>query len=508
MTRSAWRGVLVFALGLALGAAGGFLAGSALRPSAVAPASVPKAPTREPTVNLVEVAVEVNRVLEPEASEAALRKALHELAAEARRQLAQATTDEAKVAALNRVLLADRKVSYLSNIRWRDTSLAAALLRKRGNCLATTTLYLALARELGLPIRAVPLPRHVLARFDGTPPRNIETTMEGAEVTDAELRARHSFGDDEARDFGYGRSLSDDEFASHLLLEGSNCLRAQRRIPEAMKLVERALALWPGSMAARLSRASLLYEIPARRGEALQLFQDVSVDPAAYSGEARAAALVMLAMHHHSTGDPKTALALLRGAFLLAPKDTMNAALAAMSTCYRTERDYSAAALAMELATLLHPEVEELTGLAIMYKNANRLDDAIRVLGAAVAKNPEDWNLRLILAGYLIRAGKTDEGWRLYATVKEPRDDKAHYHMNMAWFHAAVGKKKEFLDHLATVLELSTTGQILTYIATEADFDRYRSDPDFQALVERHRRRLLGSQSGPPPAPADPKARR
>jgi tetratricopeptide (TPR) repeat protein len=217
-------------------------------------------------------------------------------------------------------------------------------------------------------------------------------------------------------------------------------------------------------------------------------------------------ALVMLAMHHHSVGDPKTALGFLRGAFALAPKSAQSTALDAMSSCYRTERDFSAGALAMELATLLRPEVEELTGLAIMYKNANRLDDAIRVLRVAVVKNPEDWNLRLILAGYLIRAGKTQEGWRLYATVKEPRDDKAPYHMNMAWFHASVGKKKEFLDHLSKVLELSTTAQILTYITTEVDFDRYRSDPDFQALIARHRQRLLAPQTEPPPPPAEPKA--
>jgi len=52
------------------------------------------------------------------------------------------------------------------------------------------------------------------------------------------------------------------------------------------------------------------------------------------------------------------------------------------------------------------------------------------------------------------------------------------------------------------VLELSTTGHVLTYLATEVDFDRYRADADFQALVERHRNRLLAPRSEPlPPRP-------
>ena len=57
-----------------------------------------------------------------------------------------------------------------------------------------------------------------------------------------------------------------------------------------------------------------------------------------------------------------------------------------------------------------------------------------------------------------------------------------------------MGKKEEFLGHLQKALSLSRTPHILNYIRTEVDFDRYRSDPDFVGLVERHRARLSGER--------------
>jgi len=127
-----------------------------------------------------------------------------------------------------------------------------------------------------------------------------------------------------------------------------------------------------------------------------------------------------------------------------------------------------------------------------MYKNAGHLHDAVRALRQSLKMNPESWFTRLVLAGYLIRAGHADEGWRVFRTVRKPRGDHDRFHTNMAWFYASAGKKHEFLDHLAKALALSTTPHILSYIRTEVDFDRYRTDPDFKALIEKHRRRLTG----------------
>ena len=58
------------------------------------------------------------------------------------------------------MLLEERKVCYLSNLYWRDATLAASLLRNRGNCLSTSTLYMLAGEALNLPIHMVLVPRH------------------------------------------------------------------------------------------------------------------------------------------------------------------------------------------------------------------------------------------------------------------------------------------------------------------------------------------------------------
>jgi len=467
--------------------------------AALAPPRPPAPPPAQAeAVSVVEVAIEVNRLLEPQLDEVALRDAMLRLAERAMAELRGAAGEPEKLAALTRVLLTDRRVTYLSNVRWRDTLLAAPLLRRQGNCLATTTLYVVLGRMLELPIHGVLVPGHAFARLDGASPVNIETTARGAAKPDAHYRRFFEFGDAEASDFGYGRSLSDREFAALLLGEGVSHLTSLGRAAEALALLERAEALWPGSLHLAFARAGLLYETPGRRDDALAFYQEIARAPARHSPAARAAALLALAEHTHVVGDQAEALRLLGQAFELAPRNVRAQVLSVTAACHRALRDYATAALAQNLALRTWPEAGSLVGLAILYKNAGRLDDAIAALREALALNPEDWNARLVLAGYLLRAGREAEGWDLFATVQEPRVDKLLFHTNLAWFFASAGRRKELLHHLAQALALSTTPHILRYIATEADFDPYRADPEFEAVVERGRRRLLGA-----PAPAD-----
>ncbi|MHC4662062.1 MAG: transglutaminase family protein, partial [Planctomycetota bacterium] len=102
---------------------------------------------------LLEMAIKFNKeVQEPELDTEKMKKEFEALVEKAGKELRSHATEKEKAAALARVLFADRGVMYLSNMYWRDSTLAAALLRKRGNCLATTTLYVLVARHLGLPV--------------------------------------------------------------------------------------------------------------------------------------------------------------------------------------------------------------------------------------------------------------------------------------------------------------------------------------------------------------------
>ena len=135
--------------------------------------------------SLFERVLELNQVQEPELDPAAMRKAFGVLMDRARPEVEKAQTPKDKIAALNKALLDERNVEYLSNLYWRDATLAASLLRKQGNCLSTSTLYLLAGEALKLPIHMVMVPHHAYARWEeGATRINIETTAKGCEIAD------------------------------------------------------------------------------------------------------------------------------------------------------------------------------------------------------------------------------------------------------------------------------------------------------------------------------------
>jgi tetratricopeptide (TPR) repeat protein len=457
-------------------------------PKPPAPRPTPRAPSA-PRVDLRKLCLQLATVQEPEVDLAAMRKGLDGLQAAALGELKSAKDPAAKVAALNRALLADRQVTYISNKYWRDSTLAASVLRGRGNCLSTTTLYAVIGQRLGLPIRAVLVPGHALARYDDGKTRiNIETTAGGKPLPDEHYQARHGWTTVDARVLGHGRSLTDAEFGAVLRQAAGRHLVLVDKPEVALRQLDLALKLWPNNPHLRLDRAGILLSAPGRREEALKEHRELLSK--SESPEIRSRAGLNLAGDLQARGAHRRALALLRAVYRRAPKHLHNPVLSAMASSYRTLRRFDEAALAMELALSLDGDAEDFSGLAIFYKNAGKLEDAIRCLKISLAKNPESWNTRLILAGYLIRAGRKEEGWKVFATVKKPRVNLQFYHTNMAWFHGSAGKKKEFLRHLEAALKLARSPGILNYINTEVDFDRYRQDADFKALVERYRRKL------------------
>jgi tetratricopeptide (TPR) repeat protein len=446
-------------------------------------------PTAPRTIDLTELCLKLAPVQEPEVDVEKLRAGLKALEARARKALRDAKTPAEKIAALNKVLLGNRKVSYISNRYWRDSTLASSVLRGRGNCLSTTTLYVVIGQRLKLPIRAVPVPLHILARYDDGKTRiNIETTAGGRPQPDERYRDRHGWTDADARVLRLGRSLTDRQFGACLYEYAAKHFQSVRKYKKALENADRALELWPNNPDLQLLRFGMLYEVPERRKQALAGY--LKILRASRSPGVRTAALLALAGDFQVRGKHEAALGLLRSAYRSAPRFRQPAIFSSMASSYRTLRRFDEAALAMELATIKGGQAQDYTGLAIFYKNAGKLEDAIRCLRVSLRMNPENWNTRLILAGYLIRAGKKDAGWKTFAMVRKPRVNLQFFHNNMAWFYGSVGKKKEFLEHLGKALELARTPAILNYINTEVDFDRYRKDEDFKALLEKYRRKL------------------
>lgn len=91
------------------------------------------------------------------------------------------------ISALNRVLFDEEGFVYDPATGDPENYLLDRVLaRKRGNCLGLTSVYLALAERLEIPLSGVYVPSHCFVRYEGNGARiNIETGDKGAERKDA-----------------------------------------------------------------------------------------------------------------------------------------------------------------------------------------------------------------------------------------------------------------------------------------------------------------------------------
>lgn len=447
---------------------------------------------RAEDIDLTETCLKLAVVQEPDADVAKMKAALAELEAKTKKRLEGVTEPREIVKGLNEILLLNRKVSYISNKYWRDSTLVASLLRGQGNCLSTSTLYAVIGQRLGLPIHAVTIPGHAFARFDdGTTRFNIETTNQGVELPDSYYHSMGAWSDEDAEAIGHGKTLTAREFAALLHSYAGRHLVSLEKHEAALAETEEALRLWPGNEEYALERLGILYDGMGKRSEALKGYANLA--KTARSPEVRVRGMLGLVGDLQANDKHEEALDLLRQAFHDAPKSVLPTVLTEMASSYRTLRRFNEALTTQDLAlaATFQPEADDFTLLAIYYKNANLLEDAIRCLRRSIERNPEDWNTRLILAGYLIRGKHEEEGWKMFKTVEKPPVDEQFFETNMAWFYGSVGKKKELLEHLGKALDLATEPSLLNYIKTEVDFDKFRDDAEFKALVEKHRKRLV-----------------
>ncbi|MHC4198980.1 MAG: transglutaminase family protein, partial [Planctomycetota bacterium] len=224
------------------------------------------APAAQAGPSLFEKALELNMVLEPELDRARVREAFEAIVSRARKGLAGAALPRDKIKVLNRVLLTDREVSYLSNKYWRDGTLAASVLRRRGNCMSMSALYVLVASELGLPVWLVVIPQHAFVRWDDGRTRvNIETVAGGAEVSDEHYASRHPYTPEDKAVLGFGEPQDANGFEAELLLTAARHRYGENRLEEAVAYVDRALALRPRRLDIKLWRAQLRSDITSDR---------------------------------------------------------------------------------------------------------------------------------------------------------------------------------------------------------------------------------------------------
>ncbi len=450
------------------------------------------------SVTLFERVIALNRIEEPELDVAAAKRAFDALLGQARAALGSCTTPQERVSALNKVLLDNRQVSYLSNEYWRDASLVASLMRCKGNCLATSTLYALVGGALGLPIHLVVVPSHAFVRWDdGSVRINIETTNHGLRYDDERyLNVGGQATREDIAALHWGSSLDDNGLVSELLMVACGHLRGQNHIAEAIELARKAFALAPyrADVALAISQlqSDLDHDIPAEQRRMAEMLRQQLPPTLATT------ILLRLANQDSAVGNHAKELQELFAAYRIAPKTSERGVLTMLSICYRSLRDMHAAVCFQALAVASeNPGSPELAGdlynLAIMQKQDGHIDIALQTIERALEINPESWNLKVLKSGYLALSGQKERGLALFATIQPPRAEAEFYDCMHTWFLCVTKQEDAFFAQLKTTLDRANSLGIITWIDQDTDLDAYRHDPRFVALTEAYRKRVTGA---------------
>ncbi len=159
--------------------------------------------------------------------------------------------------------------------------------------------------------------------------------------------------------------------------------------------------------------------------------------------------------------------------------------LTRLADAYRSLHQFELARKYMELALDSGPpSVGRLVSLAIMQKNDNKLPDALKTLerASATAKDQQKLEVELITAGYLIHAGKREEGIKRFEQIKSKLLASNDFAINLAWFYAVADRKPEFYEQLETALNVQRA-RTLVWINQEVDIEKFRGEERFKTLV-------------------------
>lgn len=130
--------------------------------------------------------------------------------------------------------------------------LSSVLAQKQGYCVGVAAVYLVLAEELGLPIRAVATPSHMFLRYDdGEVSVNIDPLSQGAAIPDQQYIAQHRIAQVSIRKGVFLEGLTPDRFLAQvhnnlgvIYSEARQFERAAKEYAEAVRLDRRLPAAW------------------------------------------------------------------------------------------------------------------------------------------------------------------------------------------------------------------------------------------------------------------------
>jgi len=443
-------------------------------------------------VSLFEEALTMSRYFDPGTDANACRKAFSGIVEKIRADLKTAgitvgNREEKRkeiIGLLNRHLLTDRKVSYLSNKYWRDSLFTAALMRGKGNCLATSLLYHLVAQELKLPIGMQYVPEHVLVSWEHPEaPLYIETTAGGEFRQRKDILERYGLKEVDLKPNGYLTPLTPKQLRAKLHHIWSNMLYSMGNRPEARRLLAKARSAWPDNPSFRLSEAGFLQqtgEIDKARKVYLALFRENN-GPFIKTTAARVWSGFLT-----SRGRIDEALNVLTRHWQDAPLYHKVEMIDQIGELYRHKRDWEKAIQFHQLHARLDPGESSFNSLGSVLTEAHRDPEAIKAYERALGYNPENFFTRVILAGLYERSGDKEKGRAFFAAIKEPREHKGTWYCALVWYYANIKEEEKLVENMRLALELDRGGHVYQYFIREPDLDPYRERPAFKALMDAH----------------------
>lgn len=251
-------------------------------------------------------------------SDGELLGALDRLARAVRSEAGPAPTPARWIDAMNARLLPRRDFVELPA---EPSELWYVLATGYGNCMGRSSLFLAVAERLGLPLHGVAVPQHVFVRWDdGKFRRNIETTERGAEHDDRWYKERGgglAVRDEDVASGAFLSNLGKREFLALALVNRSYSSQGRVEPARTLAWADCAVRLAPRSANPRICRAEAAIDsgAPALNAAA----EDLRIAESArrlWPAEAVAAARVELAL-----GCADDALRLADAGRTLAPGD-------------------------------------------------------------------------------------------------------------------------------------------------------------------------------------------
>lgn len=202
----------------------------------------------EDEIDIARAAILIARSEYPDLDVERYEREIDSLTSELRRALSgRALTGRTLARALARVVYSKVKARPTPINEITDVTISDVLERKTGTCLSLTTLTLAVAGRLNLPVKAVLIPRHVFARYSsGARHVNIETTRGGIGLPDAFYIKWKGVTPGEIRRGVYMRELTKKEFIAQILV-GQGTATSRKNPARAGELFELALKFHPSS---------------------------------------------------------------------------------------------------------------------------------------------------------------------------------------------------------------------------------------------------------------------